>query len=185
MGNPVDIIETAEGVPITASQSAAVANLAAQAANTLTGNNTGAPAAAAALTVTQVKTLLAYTANDLALDSAATGVLTWSNATTGAMNPATDIASEYAFTTGYQGGTIPAPAVITVSGTPAYNTTVIIIDRAISQAGTVTIANGAAGGNGGNCGVFAANLTKPRAMEIFFNGTDWIFITFLDLGVLP
>jgi hypothetical protein len=65
MANPVDIIETAEGVPLTASQSAAVANLAAQAANTLTGNNTGSPAAAGGLTVAQVKTLLAYVAGDI------------------------------------------------------------------------------------------------------------------------
>jgi hypothetical protein len=72
MANPVDIIEvaesstvTADGVPLTASQSTALANLAAQAANTLTGNNTGSPAAAGGLTVAQVKTLLAYVPADI------------------------------------------------------------------------------------------------------------------------
>jgi hypothetical protein len=60
---------TINGQPVanmpTTAQAAAVANLAAQNANTLTGNNTGSPAAAGGLTVAQVKTLLAYVAGDI------------------------------------------------------------------------------------------------------------------------
>jgi hypothetical protein len=163
MANPVDIIETAEGVPLTASQSTAVANLAAQAANTLTGNNTGSPAAAGGLTVAQVKTLLAYVATDLNLDALVRGTAIADSSIT--IHPGTDKASQYVLT-----GPLSTNRTTTLdgAGTPATGHSVWLTRRDLT-ANTWTIADSALG----TIIVLPASPATPVAVCVTWNGANW------------
>ena len=60
------------------------------------------------------------------------------------------------------------------TGSPVTNMEIVIVCRALALGFTLTIANAAAGGNGGNLIVIPASLTKPILVLIVFNGVDWI-----------
>jgi hypothetical protein len=164
MANPVDIIETAEGVPITAPQAAAVANLAAQAANTLTGNNTGSPAAAGGLTVAQVKMLLAYVATDLNLDALVRGTAIADSSIT--IHPGTDKASQYVLPVATL--STNRTTILDGAGTPTSGHSVWLTRRDLT-ANTWTISDSALG----VIIVLPASPATPVAVCVKWNGSNW------------
>ena len=60
------------------------------------------------------------------------------------------------------------------AGSPVTGMAFVICCRALALGFTITIANNAAGGNGGNLVVVPASLTKPIYIPFIFNGVDWI-----------
>ena len=138
MGNPVDIIETAEGVPITASQSAAVANLATNGEDYLS-SGTWPTIVANAATISPGP----YGPGRFTIPSALT---------------------------------LGANATVSIdkAGSPVTGMAFVLCCRALALGFTITIANNAAGGNGGNLVVVPASLTKPIYIPFIFNGVDWI-----------
>jgi hypothetical protein len=60
------------------------------------------------------------------------------------------------------------------AGSPTTHMQILIACRALALGFTLTIANAAAGGNGGNIVVIPASLAHPIFIPIIFNGVDWI-----------
>ena len=72
--------------------------------------------------------------------------------------------------------TLQANATVSINkeGSPVTEMAFVICCRALALGFTLTIANAAAGGNGGNLVVIPTSLTKPIYIPIIFNGVDWI-----------
>jgi hypothetical protein len=150
--------------PLTDAQAAAVAALAAQAANTLTGNNTGSPAAAGGLTVAQVKALLAYVATDLNLDALVRGTAIADSSIT--IHPGTDKASQYVVPAGTF--STNRTTMMDGAGSPVTGQSVWLTRRDLS-ANTWTIADSALG----TIIVLPASPATPVAVCVTWNGANW------------
>lgn len=148
----------------TNAQVSALAALTTQAANTLTGNNTGSPAAAGGLTVAQVKALLAYVATDINLDALARGTAIADSSIT--IHPGSDKASQYVANP----GTFTANRTTTLdgAGTPIKNQTVWMTRRDLT-AHTWTISDSVLG----TLIVLPASPTVPLAVGVVWNGANW------------
>ena len=72
--------------------------------------------------------------------------------------------------------TLGANATVSIdkAGSPVTGMAFVLCCRALALGFTITIANNAAGGNGGNLVVVPASLTKPIYIPFIFNGVDWI-----------
>ena len=71
--------------------------------------------------------------------------------------------------------TLGANSVVSIdaAGSPVTNMGFLLCCRALALGFTLTIANAAAGGNGGNLVVIPASLTNPIYIPIIFDGVDW------------
>ena len=155
-------IKLAIGKGMTAAQYAAIVALATQAANTITGNNTGAPAVAVGLTVAQIKTLLAYVAPDLSLDALKRGTAIADSSIT--IHPGTDKVSQYMANAGIF--TTNRTTTVDGAGTPVRGH-VVWLTRYDVSANTWTIADSALGT------IIVMPASTAMAVAIVWNGANW------------
>ncbi len=148
--------------PISAAKEAALDALATQAANTITGNNTGAPAVAVGLTVAQIKTLLAYVAPDLSLDALKRGTAIADSSIT--IHPGTDKVSQYMANAGIF--TTNRTTTVDGAGTPVAGHVVWLTRYDVSP-NTWTIADSALGT------IIVMPASTAMAVAIAWNGANW------------
>jgi hypothetical protein len=152
-----------------------MANLA---ANSIIGNNTGSPATPIALSVAQIKTLLAYVAPDLSLDAPASGVVGAFTAGAASIAPGTDKASRYPIAAARTLSQASALTLTTANSPVVGNK--IIACYALSLGYVLSIVNGGPLAN--TLATFGATLPNPLGVVVYWDGTNYKFNGYVCLS---
>jgi hypothetical protein len=175
MANPVDIIETAEGVPITAPQAAAVANLAAGNIGTITSGSISGSVVAPATAVSPGSAPhwppTTGNAGDIIVDIPASGVVGTFTAGAASIAPGTDHASRYPIAAAR---TLSQASALTLAttGSPVVGNKIIAC-YALSLGYVLSIVNGGPLAN--TLATFGATLPNPLGVVVYWDGTNYKF----------